>query len=177
MLFRSDLRTRVRRTMLGPEPSEGAVRSATEVGVNDRNRLWAMNGEFGRIEAELLVKIIVRGVSILQERRKIAPFRINGQAVSVKYTSPLAKSQAMEDVQAFQTALGIVAPLGPAIVGQGFKIEDIPAWIGEKLGVPQKLIRTEEERAALGQQVAQAAAANPEGTAAAIGVATGGGAA
>lgn len=170
----TDLRTRVRRTMLGPEPSEGSVRSATEVGVNDRNRLWAMNGEFGRIQAELLTKVVMRGVAILQEFKLMPQFKINGKAASMKYTSPFAKSQAMEDVQAFQTAISIVAPLGPTIVAQGFKIEDVPNWVGAKLGVPQKLLRSDEEKATLGQQVAQASAANPEGTAAAVGMVTGG---
>src|ERR1019366_6567911 len=47
------LRERIRRTLLGPEPSEGPVKSATEISVADRNRLWAMNGEYNRIMAEL----------------------------------------------------------------------------------------------------------------------------
>ena len=78
----SDLRQRVRRTMLGPEPTEGAVRSATEVSVNDRNRLWAMNGELGRIQAELLEKIVARGVFILQRKGLIEKFNIDGRQVS-----------------------------------------------------------------------------------------------
>lgn len=173
-LLMSDLRQRVRRTMLGPEPSEGSVRSATEVGVNDRNRLWAMNGEFGRIQAELLAKIVARGVAILQGRGLMAKFKVNGRQVSVKYTSPFAKSQAQEDVQAVQSLLSYGQMIGPQMLMQGIKVEDVPAYVAEKLGVPQKLIRTEEEKAILGAQVAEAAANNPEGTAAAVGGITGG---
>lgn len=168
------MRQRVRRTMLGPEPSEGSVRSATEVGVNDRNRLWAMNGEFGRIQAELLAKIVTRGTDILQRRGLMAKFRIDGRMVSVKYTSPFAKSQAQEDVQAVQNLLGLGQFIGPQMLMQGVKVEDIPAYIAEKTGVPIKLIRSEEEKMVLAQQVADAAANNPEGTMAAVGAVTGG---
>jgi hypothetical protein len=168
------MRQRVRRTMLGPEPSEGSVRSATEIGVNDRNRLWAMNGEFGRIQAELLAKIVTRGTDILQRRGLMAKFRIDGRMVSVKYTSPFAKSQAQEDVQAVQNLLGLGQFIGPQMLMQGVKVEDIPAYIAEKTGVPVKLIRSEEEKMVLAQQVADAAANNPEGTAAVVGAVTGG---
>jgi hypothetical protein len=170
-----DLRQRVRRTMLGPEPSEGSVRSATEVGVNDRNRLWAMNGEFGRIQAELLAKIVARGVAILQKRGLMAAFKVDGRLVSVKYTSPFAKSQAMEDVQAMQTLLGYGQLIGPQMLMQGIKVEDVPGWVAEKLGVPVKFVRSDAEKKELGEQVAQATAQNPEGTAAAVGMMTGGG--
>jgi len=55
-------------------PSEGPVKSASEVIINDRNRLWAMGGESGRIQAELLVKIVQRGVFILQRKGLIRSF-------------------------------------------------------------------------------------------------------
>jgi hypothetical protein len=170
----ADLRQRVRRTMLGPEPREGPVRSATENNIDDRNRLWAMNGEYGRIQAELLAKIISRGVAILQNRGLMARFKIDGRAVAVKYTSPFAKSQAQEDVTALTNVLGLGQLIGPAMLMQGLKLEDVPAYVAEKLGVPIKLVRTEEEKKILGEQVAQAAQADPEATQAVVGTAMGG---
>lgn len=170
----NDLRQRVRRTMLGPEPREGPVRSATENNIDDRNRLWAMNGEYGRIQAELLAKIMARGIAILQRRGLMAKFRVDGRAVAVKYTSPFAKSQNQEDIQAAMQVLNLGAMIGPAMLAQGVKVENFPRYIAEKSGVPERLLRTEEETMALAQQVSDAAQANPEGTAQAVGALTGG---
>lgn len=142
----TDLRARVRRTMLGPEPTEGPVRSATEVNVNDRNRLWAMNGELGRIQAELLAKIVARGVYILQSRGLMPKFRVNGKEVAVKYTSPFARSQQVEDAMAVTNTLGASAPLGPEVVMLGLKVEDMPKYFAKKYGAPPELVRDEDEQ-------------------------------
>lgn len=171
----SDLRQRVRRTMLGPEPREGPVRSATENNIDDRNRLWAMNGEYGRIQAELLAKIAARGVAILQKRGLMPKIKVDGRLVAVKYTSPFMKSQNQDDVMAVMEVLQLGAYLGPAMLAQGVKVEDVAAYIAVKKGVPVKLLRSEEEKKALGEQVAAAAQQNPEATAAVAGAALGGG--
>lgn len=154
----TDLRQRVRRTMLGPEPTEGPVRSATEVNVNDRNRLWAMNGELGRIQAELLTRIVARGVYILQDRGKIPRFKIDGRQITVKYVSPFARSQEVEDALAVTNTLGASALLGPEITALGLKVEELPGYLGRKYGVPAVLIRTPEEREEKVQQAQQAMA-------------------
>jgi len=153
----TDLRQRVRRTMLGPEPTEGAVRSATEVSVNDRNRLWAMNGELGRIQAELLAKIVARGVFILQSKGLIPKFKVDGREVAVKYTSPFARSQEAEDALAVLNTLNGLAILGPEITGLGLKVEDLPGYLGMKYGMKTEHIRTAEEREEKMQQVTAAA--------------------
>jgi hypothetical protein len=152
----TSLRERVRRTMIGPEPSEGAVKSATEISVSDRNRLWAMNGELSRIQAELLAKIIARGVFILQRKGIIPRFRVDGREVSVKYNSPFTKSQSSEDVMALQSTLSIAGSLGPEVVMQGLKVEDIPGWIARKNGVDESLIRTSAEKKQLADKLQSA---------------------
>ena len=66
--------------------------------------------------------------------------------------------------------------IGPAMLAQGVKLEDVPRYIAEKSGVPERLLRTEEEKMELASQVASAAQQNPEGTAMAVGALTGAGA-
>lgn len=151
----TDLRERVRRTMLGPEPSEGAVKSATEIDISDRNRLWAMNGEYTRIQAELLAPIIARGVFILQKKGLIPKFNVDGRAVTVKYTSPFAKSQASEDVLALQEALAVASIAGPEVLNVSVKVEEIPRYVFTLKNIPEKLLRTEDERKQLTEQAAQ----------------------
>jgi len=143
------LRDRIRRVMLGPDPSTGPMKTATEVSIADRNRLWAMNGEFSRIQAELLSKVVARGVYILQRRGLIPPFKVDGREVAVSYTSPFAKSQASDDLMALQNALALVSALGPQAVQIGFKTEAMPAYIARKSGMDMELVRNEEEQTKL----------------------------
>lgn len=153
-----DLRERVRRTMLGPEPSEGPVKSATEISVADRNRLWAMNGEYNRIQAELLAKIIARGVFILQKKGMMPKFKIDGRQVTVKYTSPFAKTQNATDVMSLQSTLQFVIENmgGPQGIMTSFDAKAIPGYIARLNGVPENLILTDAQRTQLVQQGMQA---------------------
>lgn len=158
----ADLRQRVRRVMLGPEPTEGAVRSATEVSVNDRNRLWAMNGEMGRIQEEWLAKVVRRGIHILQRRGIISKYKVNGREVNIKYTSPFAQTQGAQDALALQNALGTMAGLGDAaaqLIAQEVAIERLPRFLFEKYGVDMSLLRTDEEKKELEAKVKANAAA------------------
>lgn len=150
------LRQRVRRIMMGPEPSEGAVKSATEINVSDRNRLWAMNGEFSRIQAELLAKIIARGIFILQKKGMVPKFKVDGREVAVKYTSPFSKSQQAEDVMNVQEAMVIAGSLGPEAVAAAIRVEAIPGWLFRMKGAPEDLIRSDEEREEIMKQAAGA---------------------
>jgi hypothetical protein len=155
----SALRERIRRTLLGPEPSEGPVKSATEISVADRNRLWAMNGEYNRIMAELLAKIVGRGVFILQKKGLMAKFKVNGRAVAVKYTSPFAKTQNTDDIMALQQTMQVLAPLGPEALQLGLKVKDIPAYVARLNGLPESLIMTDADRTELTKQTVKAAQA------------------
>jgi outer membrane lipopolysaccharide assembly protein LptE/RlpB len=155
-------RQSVRRILLGPEPTEGAVRSATEVDINDRNRLWAMGGEYNRIQAELLSKIIARGVFILQKKGLVAKFKVDGREAVVKYTSPFAKSQATEDVMNLQEALVVCSAAGPEMLPMTVKVEKIPEYVFRLKGVPEKLLRDETEQKDLGDKIAQIMAAQQQ---------------
>ena len=152
-----DLRERVRRTMLGPEPSEGPVKSATEISVADRNRLWAMNGEYNRIQSELIQKVVARGVFILQKKGLMPKFKVNGRDVAVKFTSPFAKTQNADDVMNLERTIQILLPLGPQTIQMGLKMKDIPAYIARMQGIPESLIMTDADREELTKQATAAA--------------------
>lgn len=156
----NSLRERVRRTVLGPAPADGPVKSATEIMVNDRDRLWAMGGESGRIQVELLAKIVKRGVFILQKKGLIPKFKINGREAKVKFVSPFAKSQNSEDVMAFERMVQSTNALGESAVGAiqiGIKTDAVPEWLGRKLGVDMSLINSDVEREKLKKDAAAAA--------------------
>jgi hypothetical protein len=155
-----DIRERIRRTLLGPEPTDGPVKSATEVMVNDRNRLWALGGESGRIQVELLAKIVMRAVFILQKKGLIAPFKIDVREATVRFTSPFAKSQSTEDLMALDRTLATLNGLGPEMaagaIGVGIKVEQLPEWIARKSGLDMGLVNDEAERKKLKDEAADA---------------------
>jgi Bacteriophage head to tail connecting protein len=155
-----DLRERVRRILLGPEPSEGPVKSATEISVQDRNRLWAMNGEYSRVQVELIGPVVRRGVFILQKKGLMPRFRLDGRSVAVKWTSPFATTQNAEDMLAFQKTIQTLLQMGPQIgtaaITTGIKVKEVPAYIARLNGMPEKLIMTDADREELTKQVTQA---------------------
>jgi hypothetical protein len=152
------LRERVRRTMLGPPRSDGPVKTATEIMVNDRDRLWSMGGESGRVQVELLARVVHRGIYILQKRGLIPQFKIDGRQVTISFTSPFANSQSAEDVMALERVLGVVGALGPQISGPtlqiGLKVEDIPDWTARKTGLDMAVVNSRAERAKLKEDAA-----------------------
>lgn len=164
------LRDAVRRTLLGAQRSEGPIKSATEIAIEDRNRLWDMGAEFGRIQAELLSRIVARCVWILGKRGKLPDIRIDGKQVTLKYVSPLARAQDQEDLIALQQALelgGVAATLageaGQIAMATGFKLEALPAWLSKRTGLDASLVRTDRERRQMAQNAAAAMQAAQNG--------------
>lgn len=156
----SDLQTNVKKALFVDQlgPVDGAVRSATEISVRNQELLQDIGGSFGRLQTEMVTKIVNRGVHILQKAGKIPNFRIDGEEVSLRHQSPLAKAQDQEDVLAFQQFLEIGGALGPEVMMLGTKVEDAPSWLARKLGLDPELIRSEGERMQMQQQAAAAAA-------------------
>lgn len=156
------LQEQVRRTLLGDTMSQqGPVKSATEIAITDRNRLWNMGSVYGRLQSEFLSKVIARVVFILQRKGKLPPMRIDGKMVTLKYVSPLARAQDQEDLIALQQTMELsmaAAQAGgqPAQMAlmAGWKFEDLPAWLAKRTGMDADLIRSKAEQ----KQMAQAAA-------------------
>jgi hypothetical protein len=153
------IRDRIRRTMLGPEPSEGPIKSATEVTIDDRNRLWALGGEFGRIQVEFLVKVFVRGLNILQNRGLIPPtIKVDGRVLTLKFTSPFARSQDAEDLMALERTAGMLDAYFPGAKEIGLDIDQVTEWISRKTGLDQSLVNAKPVRDKLRKDAAEAAA-------------------
>lgn len=160
------LRDSVREMLMGADRSDGPIKSATEVSINDRNRLWDMGAEFGRLQAELLQPIIARVVWILQKRGKVPPIKVDGRQVTLKYVSPLARAQDQEDLIALDQSLDIAAKAatvageaGIASMAMGFKLDNLPAWLAKRTGLDADLLRSESEKRKLAQAAQEAAQA------------------
>lgn len=134
--------------------AEGPVRTATEVALEDRELIKQWGAVFGRVQSELLAKVIARAVDILGEAGKIPRLVVDGEMVTVKYVSPLARAQDQEDLVGFSQAIEVLSPLGLETMAAGLKVEEMPAFVWRKTGSDSSLVRTESEK----RQAAQAAA-------------------
>ena len=106
-------------------------------------------------------------ISILLEKNLISLppelSKIDSFFVRVKVLSPIAQEQALEDVENTVNAMQIVQSLGgEQALMMAYKMEDFGEWIGNKLGTPNVLIRSEEERKQIMMQAQQAQQAQLE---------------
>jgi hypothetical protein len=106
------------------------------------------------LQTEFVEKVIRRVVHILSKEGKIDDVKVDGRLVTIKHTSPLARAQDQEDLLSMQQFMEMGGALGPEMFGLGAKLEDIVAWTGHKLGIEQKLLRTQAERDQMQEQAA-----------------------
>jgi hypothetical protein len=168
-LVLEDLRTRINKALFA-EPfgeMDQPVKSATEMALRNQELVQDSGSAFGRMQTEFVEKVLRRTVYILTRAGKIPPIRVDGREVTIKHTSPLARAQDQEDLVALNQYIQTIGQLGPEVLALGTKLEDLPAFVGEKLGIDQDLLRDEAERQEMQEQAAQAAQQQQE--AAAIG--------
>ena len=160
-LVLGDMRQNIKRAlyndMLGNPDKTPA--SATEVAERMADLSRRMGAAFGRLQSELVQPVLQRVVYILKKQGRIEIPTINGREVKVKPTSPLAQAQANQDISSVARFLEMVGgTFGPEMMQMLIDSEQVAVHLAKKFGVPDRLIRDEEQRkqiAALAQQMAQ----------------------
>jgi len=142
-------------------PVSGAVRSPTEFITRTQEFALDTASYYGRLVYEFVKPLLQAIISILDEKGliQVPPelARINNVYVKIHVLSPIAKEQGYEDVQSVARASEMLGAIGgQESVMLAYKIEDMGEYIGEKLGVPAKLMRTEKERKEMMQKAQQA---------------------
>lgn len=142
-----DLQNNIKKALLVDPLGEitDPVKSATEMMIRSQEDLKLQGASIGRLKSELIEPLVGAVVGILKARGKLAKFSVDGREVTIKQQSPLAKAEDMEDYQNFSVWYQALAGLPPEIVAGVVKIEDIPKFTAEKLGVPATLLRSEAE--------------------------------
>jgi hypothetical protein len=138
------------------------VRSATENLLRDQEALKTQGASLGRQFSELIVPLVEATVDILRGRGDFPDIRVDGREVSIKQQSPLAKAQDLDDFQNSQIWFSNISQLPQEIVAASVKVEDLPGFWADKLGVPPSLMRSEDEKKQLAETVSQAAEAGIE---------------
>lgn len=160
-LVLSDMRLNIKRAlyndMLGNPDKTPAT--ATEVAERMGDLARRMGSAFGRLQAELVQPVLQRVIYILKKQGRIEVPTVNGREVKVRSVSPLAQAQSNQDISSVARFLELVGgAFGPEMLQLLIDSEQTAIHLAKKFGVPESLIRDEEQRrqiAALAQQMAQ----------------------
>lgn len=153
-----ELQTAIKRAFFNDmrDPT-GPVRSATEIAIEARDLAKRIGSAFGRLQTELLTPMLKRVFFILNKKGLIN-IDLQGFETTVKFTSPLARAQDQEDLLDIQQAVEFtMATAGPDYVKMNYKLENFGRYAGEKIGMPQELIRDDAEKRKIIEAGAQAA--------------------
>jgi hypothetical protein len=157
-LVLNDMRMNIRKAlyndMLG-NPDKTPM-SATEVSQRMADLSRQIGAAFGRLQSEMVNPVLRRVVYILKKQGRIQVPSVNGREVKVRSTSPLAQGQAQQDIVAFDHFVSLVQQrFGPQIVNLLVKSEDAAKYLADKFSVPERLLRSDGERAKLVAQLTQ----------------------
>ncbi len=125
---------------------ETPVRTATEMSIRNADLQSSAGSASGRIQTELLERLINRIAAILIEGGKLVPFKVDGKEVTIKFTSPMARQQDTDDVMVLMQGMEILGGLPPEVVQREVKIEETPGYIIDKMGLPKKFKRSDLEK-------------------------------
>ncbi|MGM0512979.1 MAG: portal protein [Pseudomonadota bacterium] len=164
------LQAAIRKIMMADQlqPQDGPAMTATEVHVRVALIRQLLGPVYGRFQAEYLQPLVVRcfGLAFRAGVFPEPPESMNAANFNVKYISPLARAQKLEDVTAIQqlaASVGQLAAMYPE-VKDNVDSDEAVRVMSEGLGVPAKVLRSSadvasmrDERAKAQQQQAQQA--------------------
>jgi hypothetical protein len=111
---------------------------------------------FGRLQAELVNPVLQRVIYILKKQGRIKIPVVNGREIKIRSSSPLAQAQHQQDVATIDRFLGMMQMrVGPELLNILVKQDEVAKFIAGKLGVPEELIRSEEEMQQAAMQLQQ----------------------
>ena len=165
--IKADLQDQIRRVFMADQlaPKEGPTRTATEV-IDTRNMIRQLLGPiYGRLQSEYLQMLVERCFGLAYRAGALSsgeagppPESLLDRSYSVRYISPLARAQRMEEVTAMdrlETTMGAKLELKPELADI-YDWEEADRLRAQYLGVPGKLMRSEDDIAAIRQSRAQA---------------------
>jgi hypothetical protein len=132
------------------QPQDGPAMTATEVHARVALLRQQLGPLFGRMQAEYLQGVIERSFMLALQAGVLGapPPQLVNSNFTIKYISPLARAQKLEDVTAIQQLNAAVQPI--VEMGHGEVLDNIDFdaqanTISEALGVPMKTMRKAED--------------------------------
>ncbi len=135
---------------------EGTPMTATEVSERMADLSRQIGSSFGRLQSELINPLLQRIIRILSKQGRIEIPKVNGREVQIAPRSPLAQAQHLQDVADVTRFNEIIAStFGPQMINMIVNQNNTAKYLAEKMNLPEKLIRSEQEQQALAQQLQQ----------------------
>ena len=126
---------------------EGTPMTATEVSERMADLSRQIGSSFGRLQSELINPLLRRIIRILSKQGRIEIPKVNGREVKVAPRSPLAQAQHMQDVTDVTRFNEIIAgTFGPQMINLIVDQNETAKYLAEKMNLPEKLIRNEQEQ-------------------------------
>jgi len=145
---------------------ETPVRTATEMSIRDADMQATSGSATGKLQTELLERLLNQVVKVLVRLGKLVPMKIDGKEITIKFTSPMARQQDADEIMQVMKTMEMLMALPPEIIQQEVKVEALPHFLIDKMGVPKTFKRTDLEKKQLQeqqqQQMAQMAQAQGE---------------
>jgi len=145
------------------QPQDGPAMTATEVHVRVELIRQLLGPIYGRLQAEYLRPMVTRcfGIAYRAGVLGAAPESLSDREYTVRYVSPLARAQRLEEVTAIERLMVNLGAIANATQDTSiFDQVNIPEAVrvtAEGLGVPAKVMRSDEEMLEV-QQAKQEAA-------------------
>tara|TARA_R100001129_G_scaffold67943_1_gene46315 strand:+ start:14053 stop:15630 length:1578 start_codon:yes stop_codon:yes gene_type:complete len=154
-----DMRTNIKKAlyndMLGT-PNEKTPMTATEIAERMADLSRQIGAAFGRLQAELVNPVLQRVIYILKKQGRIQIPVVNGREIKIRSSSPLAQAQQQQDVATIDRFLGMMQMrVGPELLNILIKQDEVAKFIASKLGIPEELIRSEQEMQEAAMQLQQ----------------------
>lgn len=167
-LVRNDLVMSIKKMLFDDSlpPDNMSARSATEIVQRMKELSQNLGSAYGRLITEAMTPIVRRVLAVMDERGIIdLPLEVNGLQVKIVPTSPLAQSQNMDDLEKVLQFGQIAQQFGQA-GALAVKQEAMIDYVAVKMGVPQELLNSPEEREVIMQEMQQAMMAQQQAAAA-----------
>lgn len=162
---KESLQATIRKTLMADQlaPQDGPVRTATEIHVRTQMIRQLLGPIYGRMQAEWYAPMIYRCFGLALRAPGVLPpppQSLAGRNYNVKFESPNAKAQKIEEVNAVETSLAAVGQIALATqdpaVWDTINIEESVTVILEGRGAPARVGRSKEDIAAIREQRAKA---------------------
>lgn len=156
MLNIKELEGRIQRILLDDNlpDLDNPKMTATEVLERVKKIQRDFGSVFGRISYELLQPILQRAIDILIFEKGLIPIpeelansfsKIDGFNLKLKIVSPLARMQAVQDVESLIQLIQILGNINPELIGEQIKLNEIGEWVADKIGAPAKFLNSQED--------------------------------
>lgn len=156
----TSLQAAIRKVLMSDQlqPQEGPAMTATEVHVRVQLIRQLLGPIYGRLQAEYLQPLVERCFALAYRAGVFgqAPQSLAGREFAVKYVSPMARAQRLEDVTAIERLYDNIAQVAAArqdpSVFDYVNDEEAIEQTAEGLGVPAGVLRLPEDVAAIRAQ-------------------------